>query len=309
MQVFDQHLALIASPTLRQRSSLRERPAGFAGTRVPELRRDRRRPGRRGTPSGYNCTFPTSVRHAAAPHPARAQCAVAVPRRQARGRAGQIAARPRDRRRRGHVVALRRGRPAAGGGRRGRPRAHPDLRPAGRRGRSGGRPAARRPAPGHDLAVVDQGDRHRAPLRPRGRAPDRARDRVPRGPARRGPADRRRARRAAAAHPRPDDAGRVRRSRPWRAAVLARPATAADDGSARRRRRRRARGGERRARSRAGEGRDRLPRRRVPRDGPRPDRRRAHDVRAGQLRALPAQDLQRRLDRRRQAAAEAACSR
>ena len=34
-------------------------------------------------------------------------------------------------------------------------------------GRAGGRPAARRPAPGHDLAVVVEGDRHRAQLRPR----------------------------------------------------------------------------------------------------------------------------------------------
>jgi hypothetical protein len=39
--------------------------------------------------------------------------------------------------------------------------------------------------------------------------------------------------------------------------------------------------------------------RRVRAAGPRPDRRRADDVRAGQLRALPPQDLQRRVDRRR----------
>ena len=49
--------------------------------------------------------------------------------------------------------------------------------------------------------------------------------------------------------------------------------------------------------------RGRLPRRGLHRAGPQPHRRRADDVRAGQLRALPAQDLQRRLRRRRRRAA------
>ena len=40
----------------------------------------------------------------------------------------------------------------------------------------------------------------------------------------------------------------------------------------------------------------------------RSDRRRADDVRAGELRALPPQDLQRRLDRRRRAPAKSRCS-
>ena len=48
--------------------------------------------------------------------------------------------------------------------------------------------------------------------------------------------------------------------------------------------------------------RDRLPGRRVPHAGARPDRRRADDVRAGEQRALPPQDLQRRLRRRRRQA-------
>ena len=61
---------------------------------------------------------------------------------------------------------------------------------------------------------------------------------------------------------------------------------------------------ERRARPRARAGRDRLSRRRLSPHGTRSDRRRAHDVRAGQLRALPAQDLQRALDRRRRRAGE-----
>ncbi len=48
--------------------------------------------------------------------------------------------------------------------------------------------------------------------------------------------------------------------------------------------------------------RDRLPGARLHRAAPQPDRRRADDVRAGQQRALPAQDLQRALhDRRRRA--------
>ena len=41
---------------------------------------------------------------------------------------------------------------------------------------------------------------------------------------------------------------------------------------------------------------------------PRPDRRRTDDVRAGELGALPPQDLQRRLDRRRRARAPSRCS-
>jgi hypothetical protein len=39
-----------------------------------------------------------------------------------------------------------------------------------------------------------------------------------------------------------------------------------------------------------------------------PDRRRADDVRPGQLRALPAQDLQRRLDRRWRGRSRCRCS-
>ena len=69
-----------------------------------------------------------------------------------------------------------------------------------------------------------------------------------------------------------------------------------------------ARGGQRRARPRAVRRRDRLPRHGVPRARARPDRRRADDVRAGQLRALPAQDLQRRLDRGRRAQRASRCS-
>ena len=57
--------------------------------------------------------------------------------------------------------------------------------------------------------------------------------------------------------------------------------------------------GQRAPRPGAGGGRNRLPARALRRTGPRPARRRTDDVRAGQFRALPAQDLQRQLDHRR----------
>ena len=64
-----------------------------------------------------------------------------------------------------------------------------------------------------------------------------------------------------------------------------------------------------RARPRAVRRRDRLPRRRVPAAAAaRSDRRRTDDVRAGELRALPPQDLQRRLDHRRRAQRRSRCS-
>ena len=68
-------------------------------------------------------------------------------------------------------------------------------------------------------------------------------------------------------------------------------------------------GGEPRLRPGALGRRDRLPARRLPRARPQPERRRADDVRAGQQRALPAQDLQRELHDRRRARRSARCSR
>ena len=65
----------------------------------------------------------------------------------------------------------------------------------------------------------------------------------------------------------------------------------------------------RRAGSRAVGRRDRLPAREFHAPRPRSDRRRADDVRAGELRALPPQDLQRRLDHRRQPRSRSRCSR
>ena len=110
---------------------------------------------------------------------------------------------------------------------------------------------------------------------------------------------------AGAAAARPHDAESRHRHRCGRGALLARCAAAVRAhraGSAG------ARCGKRFARACVVGGGDRLPRRGVRTHGPRPDRRRAHDVRAGQLRALPAQDLQRRLDRRWPAAARSRCS-
>ena len=81
------------------------------------------------------------------------------------------------------------------------------------RRRHGGRRccAGRRSAPGHDLAVVVEGDRHRAQLRARGREPHRARRRVcDRDGGRRTCVTQDRAA-LVAADPRPHDRGRVRR--------------------------------------------------------------------------------------------------
>ncbi len=70
-----------------------------------------------------------------------------------------------------------------------------------------------------------------------------------------------------------------------------------------------ARGGQFGDGPRARARRDRLPRRELREDGAQPHRRRAHDVRAGEQRALPAQDLQRLVDHRRQGARTRASSR
>ena len=99
-----------------------------------------------------------------------------------------------------------------------------------------------------------------------------------------------RRRQAAAAVP---DASRPRRSR--RVDVLG-----AGPGRARARRPR--------ARPGALDRRDRLPAAKLPRARPQPDRRRADDVRAGQLRALPPQDLQRRVRSSTASASRARCS-
>ncbi len=163
-------------------------------------------------------------------------------------------------------------------------------------------PPAGRAAPGDDLALVVEGDRHRAHLWSRVGAPDRAWHRL---------LDRGRGRRrgGAAAHAaRPHDRvacstttmpPRVVDLAPMFARAQPRPLV-----GGRARRRRRGGAGARQPRDGPGAGarRDRLPARSLPHARPRSDRRRADDVRAGQQRALPPQDLQRRVRHRRRAA-------
>ena len=115
---------------------------------------------------------------------------------------------------------------------------------------------------------------------------------------------RRRSRGAAAARPRPDDRGGVRRRRAKPRACSrtsrrgrSRPSRCWPQGA-------RARSANVELGPRARARRDRVPRGELSRARARSDRRRAHDVRAGELRALPAQDLQRRLDRRRRGAGQ-----
>ena len=128
--------------------------------------------------------------------------------------------------------------------------------------------------------------------------PHRARHGVPRVRSDRRWTARRRRRRASRSH----DRSGAQCARAGRCAVPPRAAAAARAHCRDRARARSAPGGECGARIGALGGRDRLPARGLPRARARPDRRRAHDVRAGQLRALPAQDLQWRVDHRRREA-------
>ncbi len=175
------------------------------------------------------------------------------------------------------------------------PREPAALRPGPAAVRAALRPDGARGAAARDgLAVVLQGHRHRPAMRPRLRAPGRARDRLP--PARLGPA-----RARAAVPPRPDDRECPGGARGGGCAVPPRrPPRARGD-----RRARpgpcRDRGGEHDTGSGARRGRGRLPAGVGAGRAPQPDRRRAHDVRAGELGALSPQDLQRLLGRRRPA--------
>ena len=166
---------------------------------------------------------------------------------------------------------------------------------------------ARGAAPRHDLAVVVEGDRHRAHLRARRAVrAHRARHRLRRASAR-SSTTARAAARAARSHDRVacsttssrraalfEHAARRGRSRASRCGAGGRAALER---------------GERALGLALSPRRDRLPAStRFARARPRSDRRRADDVRAGELRALPAQDLQRRLDRRRRARSRSRCS-
>ena len=165
---------------------------------------------------------------------------------------------------------------------------------------------------GNDLAVVEQGHRHRPPLRPRRRGAYRARRRVVDRAHRRRPVrDLENARRIGPA-PRPHDAvrissgrlspGRIRLGRRHGGDLPRRNAPLPLDDRARRRRARSPGGRERIPRPRVEFRGARLPPHPVRRARPRPDRHRADDVRAGELRTLPPQDLQRIVDHRRRRA-------
>ena len=169
--------------------------------------------------------------------------------------------------------------------------------------------AARRAASRHDLAVVVEGDRHRARLRTRRRAAHRARPGLAhrRGRRRWRPRTARRSRRscidpmteALCSTTRPMPRACSRQHEP---APLGRIALGDDPAAALAARERVARASHcPTARSPTW--------RTFPATRPRPDGRRGDDVRAGEQRALPPQDLQCRLEHRRRSRADARCSR
>ena len=180
-----------------------------------------------------------------------------------------------------------------------------------RRSKPGPGPARQRlgaghPPRGNDVAVVEQGDRHRPQLRPRAGAARGTRH--PLGGFRGRWNRRAGARSVVRPHDRtPLRAPRVRGA--WRTAPRLAPGsrgprgplprctgrTARADISGARAGTRPARRGPA-ARARAQRGGSPLAVRPIRCTRPRPDRRGAHDVRPGELRALPAQDLQRILD-------------
>ena len=156
----------------------------------------------------------------------------------------------------------------------------------------------------HDLALVEQGHRHRARVRPRCRASHRARHRLAHRNRRRSCRAKTRSRLAAPLFDRMTEAALLERGDAARLFVREKTRAAAHRVAGQRPRC--AGDRELRARSRAVGRRDRLPGEELCGTGRDPTRRRAHDVRAGELRALPPQDLQRRLDHRRRAPAEVA---
>ncbi len=197
---------------------------------------------------------------------------------------------------RGHpALALRRGRAGAHPGRAADPGPAPQVRPRGARTRRAPRAGhPRDAASGNHLPLVLQGHRHRPPVRARGRAAGRARHRLP--PRRKDVRDLARP----AATPRPDDGGGDGVGGRGRRAVPPLRAEAPEGDRRPRPRPRRARRGQPGDGPRPRPGRGRLPPRVLRAPGPQSDRRRADDVRPGELRALPPQDLQCLLDRGRE---------
>ena len=156
-------------------------------------------------------------------------------------------------------------------------------------------------ASGHHLAVVVEGHRDRPPVRARCRGAARARGGIP-DPCHQ-PADQRAEARRRGLDPRPHDRNGARCRHRTGARVRRR---GAGTGRHHRPARRRPRGdsnGQSPSRPGTVSRRDRLSGRRLHHRGPQPERCRTDDVRSGQLRALPPQDLQRVLGHRRRAAA------
>ena len=149
-------------------------------------------------------------------------------------------------------------------------------------------------ASGHHFALVVQGHRHRAPVRPAGGAAHRARHRLLRRRRRRSQAAN--SGRAARSH----DRDRARQPRSGRTAVPPCRAAAARIDRYFRARPRRAGRGQPRHGPGAVRRRDRLSAGKFSRHRPQSHRRRTHHVRAGELRALPPQDFQCVLGHRRQ---------
>ena len=205
----------------------------------------------------------------------------------------------------GHPLRpFRRPRARSHGGRDRRARVSAALWAGRFRRRATRRAAARRPAIGHGVAVVEQGDRHRARLRvDRGAAHRTRHCLLPRRVARTHAARVvLRGGRPARSH---DRAGAAR-SRGGGQPVPSLRAEGARNRACAGRRPSGAAGCKRESRPRAFGRRGRLPAGCLPCTRTRPDGRRADDVRAGQLRALPAQDLQRGLDRGRRTQREIA---
>ncbi len=149
-------------------------------------------------------------------------------------------------------------------------------------------------APGHDFALVVQGHRHRAPVRPAGGAAHRARHRLLRRRQRRPQAGDR------GLAPRSHDRDRARQPGSGRTAVPPCRAAAARIDRYFCARPRGAGGGQPRHGPRLVRRRDRLSAGKFSRHRPQSHRCRTHHVRAGELRALPPQDLQCLLGDRRQ---------
>ena len=275
--------------------------------RPPHRRSGAVRPSPR-PPNGRSCSRP--FRHRLPDAPGKARLAGISPRAPPGARAG---ARARGHRSRRTLGLLRRRRRRLRVDRRAARTAPRRFADPGRPGaHDAGRHDRRGAASGNDLAVVEQGHRHRPPLRPRQGVAHRARRGVVDRPFRRRPLQDPAIARRLGPAPRPHDAmrdpgpcipsGRIRTGSRAESDLPRRNASFPLDDPTRRRSARRPGRGEHLPRPCLDLRGDRLPARPAPRARPGPDRCGADDVRAGELRALPPQDLQRDVDDRRRKA-------